>query len=131
MYASQNGHLEIVKALLAAGADLHVTNNVSSRYSSNIDLGDANPNVLPKLCYFPNQDGQNVLMYSCIRGHNLVVSALLAAGADLNITNNVSIDIHITSREQFNCYLHVCKCVLFEIVTLYLLSGKIYCTYAC
>src|ERR1019366_2622233 len=59
MAASQNGHLEVVQALLAAKADA----NAKSR-----------------------DDGTTALIIASQKGHVKIVQALLAAGADVNAT---------------------------------------------
>jgi ankyrin repeat protein len=58
--ASKVGDMEMVEKLLAAGADLHAS----------------------------NEEGDNSLILACRYGHPNVVSKLLAAGADADATNN-------------------------------------------
>ena len=59
-HAADGGHLPVVEALLAAGADVQAANN----------------------------DGDTALMYAAEGGHLPVVAALLAAGADVQAASN-------------------------------------------
>ena len=58
------GHKEVVKILLSAGADVHIRD------------GDLN-------------SGSAALMWASLKGHKEVVELLLSAGADVNLQNNV------------------------------------------
>ena len=73
MWASAQGHLEVVKALLASGADpnlkAHVT-QITNRKNADHPSG-----------------GFTALMFAARNGHSDVVKALIAAGADPKLTN--------------------------------------------
>jgi ankyrin repeat protein len=73
MWASAQGHLDVVKALLASGADpnlkAHVT-EITNRKNADHPSG-----------------GFTALMFAARNGHTEVVKALIAGGADPKLTN--------------------------------------------
>jgi ankyrin repeat protein len=73
MWASAEGHLEAVKALLAAGADPNLKGHVSTLTErKNADHPSG---------------GFTALMFAVRNGHEEVAKALIAGGADLKLTN--------------------------------------------
>ncbi len=73
MWASAEGHLEVVKTLLAAGADPNLKAHVSlitERKNADHPSG-----------------GFTALMFAVRNGHEDVAKALIAGGADLKLTN--------------------------------------------
>jgi ankyrin repeat protein len=73
MWASAEGHLEVVKALLAAGADPNLKAHVSTiTERKNADHPSG---------------GFTALMFAARNGHSDVVMALIAGGADPKLTN--------------------------------------------
>ena len=73
--AAGKGKLDCLAALLSAGADLNMQNNVS---------------VLLILNLSSYQDGDTALYRAAYQGHVECIAALLSAGADLNSQDNVS-----------------------------------------
>ncbi|KAK2116840.1 Ankyrin repeat and KH domain-containing protein 1 [Saguinus oedipus] len=71
MEASQEGHLELVKYLLASGANVHAT----------------------------TATGDTALTYACENGHTDVADVLLQAGADLSCFGSNTIDTEIQDPE--------------------------------
>ena len=73
MWAATEGHAEVIKALLAAGADpnrkAHVS-TIAERKNSDFPTG-----------------GFTALMYAAREGHDAAVRALIAGGADPKLTN--------------------------------------------
>ncbi len=73
MWASAEGHLEVVKSLLAAGADPNLKAHVSTiTERKNADHPSG---------------GFTALMFAVRNGHEEVAKALIAGGADLKLTN--------------------------------------------
>ena len=73
MWASAEGHLDVVKTLLAAGADPNLKAHVSTLTEH-------------KNADYPS-GGFTALMFAVRNGHEDVASALVAGGADLKLTN--------------------------------------------
>lgn len=63
MYTAKNGSVETVQSLLDRGADVNAVNT----------------------------DKKSALMYACEKGHSAVVGLLLRAGADLLISDKVTL----------------------------------------
>ena len=89
MMASQNGHLDVVQALLAKGADV---NAKDERRQDRADdcLPEGHLEVVQALLAkgadvnAKENDGATALMLASQNGHREVVQALLAKGADVN-----------------------------------------------
>jgi ankyrin repeat protein len=87
LWAAENGHIEVVRILIAAGATLQVLDKVRVPDHAFIALQLSNYNSYR--CG-AGQDGRTALMLASLKGHEEVVELLLAAGADLHLQNNVS-----------------------------------------
>ena len=111
MYAAGNGHLEVVKALIQAGADVNLPNEVSQRDRYlNLHVSIPLAVYMQPVClqrrgfaqciriysinyvlnFFLDQYAHTALMCAAQQGHLEVVKALLQAGADVNLQDNVS-----------------------------------------
>ncbi len=80
MSATENGHAEVVKLVMAEGADIHARNQVwgpNSRCGLDTDVAA------------PQQDGSTALMLAAQNGYAEVVRALVAAGADIDLCDEV------------------------------------------
>ena len=99
IYAAYNGHFNIVKILIANGADVNrksylTDKNYSGRTALILAAQEGHVDILKILLEnnadvnAKNQNGDTPLMYAAIRGNYEVVKILLANGADVNAKNN-------------------------------------------
>jgi ankyrin repeat protein len=87
MLAAAKGHLDVVKALLAAGADPNLTDNPSGKTARGFQfmLREGGRDFLGQSgCLL----GQTALMFAAHAGHTEVVRALVEAGAKVNAADH-------------------------------------------
>lgn len=96
----------MVNALLLAGANVNVQSNVSKSPVCALDyltLSFFNQFILHRIIFFL-QNGKTALHGAAEKGHLEIVNALLQAGADVNLQNNVrfpkSIFILVSKRSD-------------------------------
>ena len=89
-WASYHVHIEVVKLLLAAGAEVHAENDLALRYASAKGhtkvvklLLDAGADVHAK--------NDEPLRSASLNGHTKIVKLLLAAGADVHADNDAAL----------------------------------------
>jgi uncharacterized protein len=93
--ASEYGHAEVVKLLLAANADVNIAERIMGTTPLNIASAKGHTEVV-KLLLAANADvniaskpiGLTPLIVASMKGHTEVVKLLLAANADVNIADN-------------------------------------------
>jgi ankyrin repeat protein len=88
--ASQKGHTEIVKLLLAAGADPTGNDNYAIQYASRNGHTEI-VKLLLKARADPTADNNSAIRYASENGHIEVVKLLLKAGADPTLIDNYAI----------------------------------------
>jgi hypothetical protein len=89
-YASQNGHLSVVKLLLESGANVHADDNdaiILASQNGHLDV------VKLLLEYGSDVHEQNnyAIQYASQNGHLYVVKLLLESGADIHANDNYAI----------------------------------------
>ena len=120
MYASENGHFEIVKYLIANGA------NIDSTYSANTEIQSflklqlnfidfAKQGNLEKVkeCIANGADvnakkyyGKTALKYASENGHFEIIKYLIANGADVNANNNYGeTALNLAKTDEIKAYL--------------------------
>ena len=89
--ACRGRHLEVVKVLVAARADLNVIGHVGTSAQAIGNSWLSHPAGLSNLSYPPicAQDGFTALLTACCNNYLEVVNLLLAARADKNIKGKV------------------------------------------
>lgn len=90
--AGRKGNLEVVKALVVAGADVHAKDDVGGCCGGGLYMGAGvilfiSPHTL--FHTLPPQIGHTSLILAGLNGHLEVVKALVAAGADVNASAHV------------------------------------------
>ena len=85
--ASQNGHCEVVEALLEAKADANMKTNVCESCSSD---GVGEYTFTCFACY-NIQNGATALHIACLKGHLKVAETLITAHASVNAQAKVSV----------------------------------------
>ena len=113
MYACKNGHLDIAKALIDAGAWYWIQNQVSLHVQVNdwtlfglvssklINLGLTSDNLL-----YPGAQGHQSALTMAIDGDHIEVVKLL-----LNTTLDINISLDVSSRNTSTMYLSY-MCIL-------------------
>jgi ankyrin repeat protein len=91
------GHIAVVQLLIEAGADLNLQSLVRSKLWYLLHLPRSLRKLMQNMCV--KKDGTTALMGASKYDHPAVVQALINAGADPSIRNNVShgSDVPITS----------------------------------
>ena len=91
--ATNNGHAEVVKMLLEAGANLNGANDTVLMFAADdgyveiikmLLVAGANPNAA-------RDDGWTALMFAAQEGHPEIIKMLLVAGANPNAENNAGV----------------------------------------
>jgi len=80
-FAAAGGHVKIARILLAAGADIHFNDNIALRTAARHGHTEI-VRMLLAVGANIHADGGNALCWAATHGHIDVVRALLAAGAD-------------------------------------------------
>ncbi len=93
IWASSNGHSDVVKVLLEKGADIEAKNvdgDTSLIWASYRGCSEAVKLLLEKGADIEakDEDGQTSLMWASRRGHSEVVELLLEKGADIEAKDN-------------------------------------------
>ncbi len=96
--AAQNGHSDIVRQLLEAGADINATNDfgvtaliwAATKGHSDIvrQLLEAGADINAKDI---DNDGDTALINAAQKGHSDIIRQLLEASADINATNDYGV----------------------------------------
>ena len=100
MNACQYGHIEVVHALLAAGAAVNIAGSVSRRMCIRRQSWES-----PTLAL--SQDGMTALMLASSERHIEVVKLLLEAHADVNAADNVSFVVYVCHRILINDHFYI------------------------
>ena len=103
--ASFNGHLDVMKTLIEAGANVKRTNKVCNVWCA---IGILQCTFSQRWLYFTSyQDNTTPLYIASQEGHLDVVKTLLGAGSDIKITSDVSdVMFNILLYMDTDIYLH-------------------------
>ena len=85
--AAEYGHTEVVKLLLAAGADVHAQDNYALRWAASEGHTEI-VRLLLEAGADVHAQNNSALKWTASKGHTEVVKLLLEAGADVHAQNN-------------------------------------------
>jgi hypothetical protein len=105
-WASERGHLDIVKCLLSHGADIHSNNDHALRYASNNNHLDVVKYLIANNANI-HASKDAAFRWASEKGHLAIVECLIKYGADINVLNNYPL---ILASE--NGHLAVVKCLI-------------------
>ena len=88
-WSAENGHVEVVSALLEAGADIHANNDAALRRSASNGHVEVVSALLEAGADI-HAGYDDALRWSASNGHMEVVSALLEAGADIDLLDQAA-----------------------------------------
>lgn len=88
--AAENGHLEIVKLLLEAGADVHAEDNYALRWAATNGHTEI-VRLLLEAGADVHAQNKFALKWTAYKGHTEVVRLLLEAGADVHAGDNFAL----------------------------------------
>ena len=101
IYAANEDHTAMVLALVEAGADTNIRNEV--RLCTCMLLF----NKFVIVVIQKKQDGATALIYAAGRGHTAMVQALVEAGADINIQGNVRSSMYLSNQMKQTCLYEI------------------------